>query len=113
MLGRSRVGFSRLHALASTTDLAFPGLKRMDTGALVKDYETAENEDFAPVQLVVREVEFEDERYLEQDAPPLDQEYPVGSRAIFLGANAYGVAAQVTEVKDKSMTVDLAVSRIQ
>lgn len=83
----------------------------MDTGALIKDYETVENEDFAPVQLVVQEVTFEDERYLEQDAPPLEQEYPVGSRAIFLGSNAYGVAAQVTEVKDKSMTVDLAVSR--
>lgn len=82
----------------------------MDTGALIKDYEDAQNEDFAPVQLAVQNVAFEDERYLEQAAPPLEEEYPVGSRAIFLGAQTYGVAAQVTEVKDNSMTVDLAVS---
>ena len=81
----------------------------MDTGALIKDYEDAQNEDFAPVQLAVPNVAFEDERYLEQAAPPLEQEYPVGSRAIFLGAQQYGVATQVTEVKDTSMTVTLAV----
>ena len=82
----------------------------MDTGALIKDYEDAQNEDFAPVQLAVQNVAFEDERYLEQAAPPLEQEYPVGSRAIFLGAQTYGVAAQVSEVKDNAMTVTLAVS---
>ncbi|KAJ9125140.1 hypothetical protein QFC22_000094 [Naganishia vaughanmartiniae] len=84
------------------------GLKRMDTGALIKDYETADKEDFTPLQLAVQEVTFEDERYLEQGAPPLEEEYPVGSRAIFLGSSAYGVAAQVMEVHDHTMTVELA-----
>lgn len=38
------------------------GLKRLDTGALVKDYE--ENELVQPYQLAVTEVTFEDERFL-------------------------------------------------
>ncbi len=40
------------------------GLKRMDTGALVKDYEGADKETEQAVQLAVTQVAFEDERYL-------------------------------------------------
>jgi hypothetical protein len=40
------------------------GLKRLDTGALVKDYEPAERELVQPYQLAVSEVTFEDERFL-------------------------------------------------
>lgn len=84
------------------------GLKRLDTGALVKDYEDADKETEQAVQMSVQHVAFEDERFLEQSAPPLHIEYPKGSKVIFLGDQAYGVAAQVTDVKETSLSINLA-----
>jgi 5'-3' exoribonuclease 1 len=40
------------------------GLKRLDTGALVKDYEGADKEIMQPYQTAVHQVVFEDERYM-------------------------------------------------
>lgn len=40
------------------------GMKRLDTGALVKEYETQEREIIQPYQLAVSNVAFEDERFL-------------------------------------------------
>lgn len=84
------------------------GLKRMDTGALVKDYEGPEKETEQAVQLAVSQVTFEDERYLEQDPPSLAEEFPVGSKVVFLSEKAYGIAAQVIETKDDSLGIQLA-----
>ncbi|KAK8854783.1 hypothetical protein IAR55_003522 [Kwoniella newhampshirensis] len=84
------------------------GLKRLDTGALVKDYEAPEKEITQALQLAVNQVTFEDERYLEQDAPPMAHEFPEGERVIFLGQLAYGTAAQVLGTTEKTLDVGLA-----
>jgi 5'-3' exonuclease len=85
------------------------GLKRLDTGALVKDYEGADKEVEQAVQLGLQEVVSEDPRFLEKDAPPLEEEFPVGSKIIFMGEHAYGVAAQVQETALTTLSVVLAV----
>lgn len=85
------------------------GLKRLDTGALVKDYEGKDHEVEQAVQLGLQEVVSEDPRYLEQAAPPMAEEFPAGSRIIFLGEHAYGVAAQVVGTNEDSLTIVIAV----
>lgn len=86
------------------------GLKRLDNGSLVKDYEGADKEVIQAVQMAVMKVVSEDPRYLEQQARPLHEEYPEGSPVIFLGEHAYGVAARVTGSTEQSLSVTLAVS---
>lgn len=86
------------------------GLKRLDTGALVKDYEGRDKEVEQALQLGLQEVISEDHRFLEQDAPPLADEFPEGSRIIFLGEHAYGVAAQVSATTATSLSIIIAVS---
>lgn len=86
------------------------GLKRLETGALVKDYETEEKEIEQAVQMCLNEVVSEDPRFLEREPPPLREEFPDGSKVFFLGEHAYGVAAQVTATTDTSLSVVLAVS---
>lgn len=48
----------------------------------------------------------------EQDAPPIEEEFPVGERVIFLGAMAYGTAAQVHATAKSTLDVALAVSAL-
>ena len=84
------------------------GLKRLDTGALVKDYESPDREMIQPYQTAVTQVTFEDERYVEQDAPPMAQEFPEGERVIFMGGIAYGTAGQVSATTEKTLDVNLA-----
>ncbi|WVQ68061.1 uncharacterized protein L199_006267 [Kwoniella botswanensis] len=84
------------------------GMKRLDTGALVKDYEGPEKEITQAYQLAVNQVTFEDERYLEQAAPPMSQEFPDGEKVIFLGQMGYGTAAQVIKTTDTTLDVALA-----
>ena len=63
----------------------------MDTGAFVKDYEGPEKEVEQAVQMAVSEVNSEDPRFIEKEAPPLSEEFPEGSKVFFLGEHAYGV----------------------
>ncbi|KAK4688987.1 5'-3' exoribonuclease 1, partial [Tremellales sp. Uapishka_1] len=84
------------------------GLKRLDTGALIKDYEGPEKEISQALQLNVHQVTFEDERFLEQAAPPLAKEFPAGEKVIFLGHMAYGTAAQVVATTEKTLDIGLA-----
>jgi 5'-3' exoribonuclease 1 len=88
--------------------LPLKGLKRLDTGALVKDYDEPENEITQALQTAVHQVTFEDERYLEKDAPPMAQDFPIGEKVIFLGGIAYGTAAQVTHTGDKALDIGVA-----
>jgi 5'-3' exonuclease len=84
-------------------------LKRLESGALVKDYEGPERETEHAVQMCLSEVASEDPRFLERDAPPLSEEFPEGSKVFFLGEHAYGVAAQVSATTETTLSVVLAV----
>lgn len=89
--------------------MAPPGLKRLDTGALVKDYEGQDKEIEQAVQMTLSHVASEDRRFLEKEAPPLSEEFPEGSKIFFLGEHAYGVAAQVSATMESTLSVVLAV----
>ncbi|KAG6889401.1 hypothetical protein C0992_005394 [Termitomyces sp. T32_za158] len=84
------------------------GLKRLEDGAFVKDYEDPDKESEHAVQMCLPEVVSEDPRYLERAAPPLSEEFPDGSNIFFLGEHAYGVAAKVSTTTEKSLSVILA-----
>ncbi|KAG8833381.1 hypothetical protein FRC17_010777 [Serendipita sp. 399] len=84
------------------------GLKLLDDGALAKEWEGESSEVDVPIQLIVKEVSFEDERFKEHPAPPLAQDFPLGSMVFFLGEHAYGVVAQIQEIVDNSLSVTLA-----
>jgi 5'-3' exoribonuclease 1 len=85
------------------------GLKRLESGAFVKDYEDSDKEVEHAVQMTLSEVASEDPRFLERAAPPLSEEFPEGCKVFFLGEHAYGVAAQVTATTDTALAVVLAV----
>lgn len=70
------------------------GLKRNSTGAYIKDY--SKEDEIYPLQLVVDEVKHKDERFAEKPPLPINEEFPVGSKVIFLGDYAYGGEATVT-----------------
>ncbi|BFZ59990.1 exonuclease II Exo2 [Saitoella coloradoensis] len=72
------------------------GLKRTDDGAMVKEYVPVKGDDgdFA-VQSTVADVQSVDERFIEQDAVPVEEDYPEGTRAFFLGEYNYGRPLEV------------------
>lgn len=85
------------------------GLKRLLTGAFVKNYEDIDKEVEQAIQMTLSEAALEDPRFTEKGAPPLSEEFPTGSK-IFLGGHAYGVAAQVFETTETALSVTLAVN---
>jgi len=80
---------------------------------LIKEYEGPDKETEQVLQLAITSVESEDPRYSEKAAPPISEEFPVGSKVFFLGEHAYGVAAQVNETTDSTLSVMLAVSLVR
>ena len=76
---------------------ALKGLKKTDNGATVKEYAVIPgiDTDYA-TQMIVDEVESEDQRFLEKDALPIEEEFPVGTRAFSLAEYGYGRPLQVT-----------------
>lgn len=84
-------------------------MKRLETGAFVKDYEGSDKEVEQAVQMVISQVASEDPRFLEKEPPLLSEEFPDGCKIFFLGEHAYGVAAQVASTHNDSLSVVLAV----
>ncbi|TFK65107.1 hypothetical protein BDN72DRAFT_773795 [Pluteus cervinus] len=84
------------------------GLKPLESGAFVKDYEGMDKEVEHAVQMCLPEVVSEDPRFLERGAPPLAEEFPEGSKLFFLGEHAYGVPGQVSGTTDTTLAVILA-----
>ncbi|KAG5978787.1 hypothetical protein E4U55_005942 [Claviceps digitariae] len=85
------------------------GLIKTEEGALIKEY--AENPSVRSVyasQTIVDEVVNEDERFIEKEALPMEEEFPLGTRAFFLGEYAFGRPLEVTG-HDKGKT-DVVVS---
>ena len=72
------------------------GLKKTADGATIKEHaEIPGMEAEYAAQTIVDEVVSEDPRFLEKAALPLEEEFPVGLRAFFLGVFAYGRPSQV------------------
>jgi 5'-3' exoribonuclease 1 len=92
-----------------TDERRLSGLKRLESGAFVKDYEGPDKELEQAVQMCLSEVASEDLRFLEREAPKLSDEFPEGSKVFFLGEHAYGVAAQVSATTETTLSVILAV----
>jgi 5'-3' exoribonuclease 1 len=86
------------------------GLKRLDSGALVKDYEDPHKEYELALQLAVPKVESEDPRYIEREPPSLAEEFPQGAKVFFIGEHAYGVAACVASTTKDTLSFVLAFS---
>ena len=73
------------------------GLKKTDDGATVKEFaEIPGIETEYASQVIVETVMNPDQRFIEQSALPVEQEFPVGSRAFFLGDFNYGRVLEVT-----------------
>lgn len=67
------------------------GLKKLDDGSTVKEFaELPGMETIHATQLVVESVISEDVRFIEQAALPVEEEFPDGTNAFFLGDYAYG-----------------------
>lgn len=72
------------------------GLKKTDEGATIKEYAhiPGVESDYAS-QTIVAEVASEDLRFIEKHALPIQEEFPVGTRAFFLGEFNYGRPLEV------------------
>ncbi|KAK7750233.1 exonuclease II Exo2 [Diatrype stigma] len=86
------------------------GLSKTDEGAFIKQYGLIPGmeTDYA-AQAIVDEVVSEDERFIERAAIPLEEEFPVGSRAFFLGDYAYGRPIQVEGHHDNRADIKVSV----
>lgn len=72
------------------------GLIRTEEGALVKEYaHNPSSRDTYAAQTVVDEVFNEDERFIEKAALPVEEDFPAGTHAFFLGEFAYGRPLEV------------------
>ncbi|CAI6500461.1 AIS_HP2_G0017580.mRNA.1.CDS.1 [Saccharomyces cerevisiae] len=73
---------------AIATVFPVTGLVRDHEGGYVKTFSSTP--DYYPLQLVVESVVNEDERYKERGPIPIEEEFPLDSKVIFLGDYAYG-----------------------
>lgn len=82
------------------------GLKRTDEGAMIKEYAVIAGieTDYA-AQTVVDEVVSEDQRFLEKAAVPIEEEFPGGTRAFFLGEFNYGRPLEVIRHENNKVDV--------
>jgi 5'-3' exonuclease len=86
------------------------GLKKTDEGATVKEYAVIPGmETEYASQIVVDEVISEDQRFLEKAAVPIEEEFPPGSHAYFLGEFNYGRPLEVTGHKDNRAEIWLSI----
>lgn len=73
------------------------GLIKTDQGDTVKEFgEIPGIETDYALQLTVDQVVSEDERFIERKALPIEREFPVSSRAFFLGEYHYGAPINIT-----------------
>ncbi|KAI8933157.1 hypothetical protein NX059_009798 [Plenodomus lindquistii] len=85
------------------------GLKKTDDGATIKEYGAVPGlqSDYA-TQTIVDEVVSADPRFLEREALPIEEEFPEGARAFYLGDYAYGRPLQVTGHADGKANIIVA-----
>ncbi|KFY21468.1 hypothetical protein V493_07370 [Pseudogymnoascus sp. VKM F-4281 (FW-2241)] len=85
------------------------GMKKTDAGATVKEYAyiPGVETDYAS-QAVVDEVASEDQRFIEKAALPIEEEFPIGSRAFFLGEFNYGRPLEIVNHSDNKAEIWLS-----
>lgn len=67
------------------------GLRRTAGGAYEKDFGASGDEEHVfPIQTIVEDVVNKDERFVERDCTPVNEEFPLESQAVFLGPAGYG-----------------------
>ena len=82
------------------------GLLKTDEGATVKEYApVAGMEPDYATQTIVDKVISEDQRFIEKEAVPIEEDFPPSARAFFLGDMAYGRPLQVTGHKGEKADV--------
>ena len=87
------------------------GLKKTEVGATVKDYGEIPGLDHEyAAQTLVDEVFSEDQRFLEKAAIPFEEDFPVKSRAFFLGDFNYGRPLEV--ISHNGDRADILISTI-
>lgn len=86
------------------------GVIKTDEGAVVKDYGDIPGSEttYAP-QTIVDDVYSKDPRFLERAALPIEEEFPLESRAFFLGEYAYGRPLQVLQHENGKLNVWVSV----
>ena len=73
------------------------GLRKTDEGATVKEFAELPGQEVEyAMQLIVDDVVNSDPRFIEREALPVEEEYPQGSKAFFLGEFNYGRPVYVT-----------------
>ncbi|QIX01566.1 hypothetical protein AMS68_007083 [Peltaster fructicola] len=89
------------------------GLRKTDDGATVKEYAPVVGlePDYA-TQTIVDAVISEDQRFLEKAAVPLQEEFPLGHKAFFLGEMAYGRPLQITGYSPDGQKAEIWVSTL-
>jgi hypothetical protein len=88
------------------------GLRKTDEGATVKEYAVISGmETEYASQIIVDEVISEDQRFLEKTPVPIEEEFPPGSRAFFLGEFNYGRPLEVVSHKDNRAEIWLSTTK--
>lgn len=91
------------------------GLRRTDEGAMVKDYAegSANLEVQHAIQTTVAEVHSEDVRYIEKAPLPVEEEFPIGTVAFFLGEFNYGRLLRVVGHQDNKLDVQILTLKVK
>ncbi|CAG8484022.1 3337_t:CDS:10 [Funneliformis caledonium] len=87
------------------------GMKRLQSGALVKEYANAGEEIDYAMQTTVDGVECEDPRYKEKPAISLAEEFPIETRLFYLGSPYYGSPGIIIQHTDKFLSVKMIVDK--
>ena len=88
------------------------GLVKTDDGATVKEYgEIPGVETDYAAQVIVDEVVNEDERFIERAAMAVQDEFPIGDQAIYLGDFAYGRPMRVTGHQGNRVDISVSVMK--
>lgn len=102
------IKLGKIEALAHVQPVT--GLIRNAKGAYVKTF--SKKVEIYPIQLIVEDVANYDERFAARPPVPIEEEYPIDSQVVFLGAFAYGAPTKVVGYTDSSK-VNVKISKIQ
>ncbi|EEB08142.1 exonuclease II Exo2 [Schizosaccharomyces japonicus yFS275] len=108
----NRTYFKRYGVILGPVDVVLvvhplKGMQFTRDGALIKSFDS-DSMEVIPIQILVDKIAIEDARYTEREAPPVELEFPVGTKVFNLGEYNYGRPAQVTQCKDNKLSIWLS-----